>query len=133
MILLAACRDGFGHKSFFHWFRHQELDEFEKALRENYEIYGQTAYATLSKARAYRVILVSELGEEETRQMGMEKAADLDQALRHGPGAASGQPENRRHPQRRDGVAGSKGLEKRETAFTAKAQRSQRNPQIPWD
>ena len=81
VILLAACRDGFGHKSFFHWFRHQELEEFEKALRENYEIYGQTAYATLTKARAYRVILVSELGEEETRRMGMEKAADLDQAL----------------------------------------------------
>jgi nickel-dependent lactate racemase len=81
VILLAACRDGFGHKSFFHWFRHQDLREFEQALRDNYEIYGQTAYATLSKARTYRVILVSELGEEETRQMGMEKAADLDQAL----------------------------------------------------
>jgi nickel-dependent lactate racemase len=81
VILLAACPDGFGHGSFFHWFQHQDLAEFEVALRRNYEIYGQTAHSTLTKARTYRVILVSELGEEETRRMGMEKAADLDQAL----------------------------------------------------
>jgi hypothetical protein len=35
----------------------------------------------LAKARAFRVILVSELGEVETGAMGMEKAADLDAAL----------------------------------------------------
>jgi nickel-dependent lactate racemase len=81
LILLAACPDGFGHGSFFQWFRHQDLAEFEAALRQNYEIYGQTAHSTLTKARTYRVILVSELGEEETRRMGMEKAADLNQAL----------------------------------------------------
>ena len=81
VILLAACPDGFGHGSFFHWFGHQDLAEFEAALRQNYEIYGQTAHSTLTKARAYRIILVSELGEEETRRMGMEKAADLDEAL----------------------------------------------------
>ncbi len=82
VILLAACPDGFGHANFFHWFDHQNLAEFETALRANYEIYGQTAHATLSKARSYRIILVSELGEAETGKMGMEKAADLDAALR---------------------------------------------------
>jgi nickel-dependent lactate racemase len=82
IILLAACGDGFGNKTFFDWFRHQDLDDFEAALRERYEINGQTAYSTLIKARRFRVILVSELGEEETRRMGMEKAADLDEALK---------------------------------------------------
>jgi len=82
IILLAACSDGFGNKTFFDWFRYQDLGEFEAALRERYEINGQTAYSTLMKARRYRVILISELGEEETRQMGMEKATDLDRALR---------------------------------------------------
>ena len=81
IILLAACPDGFGHDNFFHWFDHQDLAEFEKALRANYEIYGQTAHATLSKARSYRIILVSELGAAETAKMGMEKAPDLDAAL----------------------------------------------------
>lgn len=81
LILLAACPDGFGNKTFFDWFRYQDLGEFEAALRRNYEINGQTAHATLSKARQYRVILVSELSAEQTAAMGMEKAADLDAAL----------------------------------------------------
>jgi nickel-dependent lactate racemase len=82
LILLAACPDGFGNATFFDWFRFRDLKEFEAALRQRYEINGQTAYSTLMKARRYRVILISELGEAETRQMGMEKAADLDEALR---------------------------------------------------
>jgi nickel-dependent lactate racemase len=82
IILLAACGDGFGNKTFFDWFRHQDLDDFESALRERYEINGQTAYSTLIKARHYRIILISELGQEETRRMGMEKAANLDEALK---------------------------------------------------
>jgi nickel-dependent lactate racemase len=82
LILLAACPDGFGNATFFDWFRHRHPVAFEAALRERYEINGQTAYSTMMKAKRYRVILVSELGEAETRQMGMEKAADLDAALR---------------------------------------------------
>lgn len=82
IILLAACPDGFGHGNFFHWFEHQDLAEFEQALRADYEIYGQTAHATLSKARRYRIILVSELGAAETAKMGMEKAPNLDESLR---------------------------------------------------
>ncbi|HEY5672075.1 MAG TPA: nickel-dependent lactate racemase [Malonomonas sp.] len=81
IILLAACRDGFGHPTFFDWFRYQDLAEFETALRADYQINGQTAHATLSKARQFRVILVSELTAEQTMQMGMEKAADLAAAI----------------------------------------------------
>ncbi|MDT8419856.1 MAG: nickel-dependent lactate racemase [Desulfuromonadales bacterium] len=81
VILLAACPDGFGHPTFFDWFRYQDLDEFEAALRTDYQINGQTAHATLAKARRFRVILVSELSEEQTRSMGMEKAANLSAAL----------------------------------------------------
>jgi len=81
LILLAACPDGFGNATFFDWFRHQDLDEFEKALRKRYEINGQSAHSTLSKARRYKVILVSEFTEEQTRTMGMRKAPDLHAAL----------------------------------------------------
>jgi nickel-dependent lactate racemase len=82
VILLAACPDGFGNPTFFDWFRYQELDAFEAALRQHYQINGQTAYATLCKARTWRIILVSTLGREATERMGMEKAANLDQALK---------------------------------------------------
>ncbi len=81
-ILLAECGDGFGNPTFFDWFRYQELDAFEAALRNRYEINGQTAHATLDKARRYRIILVSAFTREQTASMGMEKAADLDAALR---------------------------------------------------
>lgn len=81
LILLARCPDGFGNPTFFDWFRYQDLDAFEQALRERYEINGQTAHATLEKARRFRVILISDFSNEQTRRMGMEKAADLEQAL----------------------------------------------------
>lgn len=81
IILLAACADGFGNPTFFDWFNYEELDIFEKALRNRYEINGQTAWSTLSKARTWRVILISEFSREQTEKMGMVKARDLDQAL----------------------------------------------------
>jgi nickel-dependent lactate racemase len=81
VILLAACPDGFGNPTFFDWFRYQELDAFEAALRQHYQINGQTAYATLCKARTWRIILVSAFTRVQSERMGMEKAADLDQAL----------------------------------------------------
>ena len=81
VILLAACPDGFGNATFFDWFNYEDLDIFEKALRSRYEINGQTAWSTLSKARSWRVILISELDREQTEKMGMEKANHLDEAL----------------------------------------------------
>jgi nickel-dependent lactate racemase len=81
IILLAQCREGTGHPSFFHWFEHTNLDRFEQQLRAGYEVYGQTAYSLLSKARRFRVICVSDLEPGHIRTMGMEPAPDLDSAL----------------------------------------------------
>ena len=81
IIMLAACRDGFGYPTFYGWFRYQDLDEFEAALRADYQINGQTAHATLYKARRFWVILVSGFDAEQTETMGMEKAADLQAAI----------------------------------------------------
>ena len=81
MILLAQCRDGYGHPTFFNWFRFTDLGEFEAELRRHYEINGQTAHATLQKAQRFRVILVSELHPEEVVKMGMTPARSLDEAL----------------------------------------------------
>jgi nickel-dependent lactate racemase len=81
MILLAECRDGFGNATFFNWFRHKRLDQFEAALREQYEINGQTAYSTLQKSQRFRIILVSEFPGQQVEQMGMLPARTLDEAL----------------------------------------------------
>ncbi len=81
LILVARCQDGLGHEDFFPWFRFENLSEFERELRENYVIYGQTAYATLSKALGAEVILVSDLPEDIVRTMRITPASDLDEAL----------------------------------------------------
>ncbi|MBT1071991.1 nickel-dependent lactate racemase [Pelotalea chapellei] len=81
MILLAECRDGFGNETFFNWFQHKRLDEFEAALRACYEINGQTAYSTLQKAQRFKVILVSRLSSHQVESMGMMPATSLDEAL----------------------------------------------------
>jgi nickel-dependent lactate racemase len=82
MILLAECRDGFGNATFFNWFRHKRLDQFETALREKYEINGQTAYSILQKAQRFRIILVTELPGHQVEEMGMLPAGTIDEALR---------------------------------------------------
>ncbi len=81
MILLAECRDGFGNSTFFSWFRHKRLDEFEAALRSHYEINGQTAYSMLMKAQRFRIILVSDFPVQQVEAMGMQPAHSLDEAL----------------------------------------------------
>ncbi len=92
IILLAECRDGFGSPSFFPWFRFGDPGEMEAELRANYEIYGQTAHATLSKATACRVILVSSLRQEDVERMGMLPAASLDEAVRKAEKLLGGLP-----------------------------------------
>jgi len=81
MVLLAECRDGYGNATFFNWFRHAALEEFEAELRKQYEINGQTAYSLRQKALRFRIILVSRLPHEEVRTMGMIPADDLYEAL----------------------------------------------------
>lgn len=81
MILLAQCRDGYGNATFFNWFRHKSLEALEAALRERYEINGQTAYSTLQKAQRFKVILVSDLPPEEVAAMSMIPAKTLEEAM----------------------------------------------------
>jgi nickel-dependent lactate racemase len=81
MILLAECRDGFGNSTFYTWFRHKQLERFEAALRERYEINGQTAYSLLQKAQRFRIILVSEFPAQQVEEMGMLPAGTLDEAI----------------------------------------------------
>jgi nickel-dependent lactate racemase len=81
MILLAQCRDGYGHPGFFKWFRFSDLDEHESELRRKYEINGQTAYSVRQKCERFRIILVSDLPPNEVESMGMEPAASLHGAI----------------------------------------------------
>jgi nickel-dependent lactate racemase len=81
MILLAECAQGFGNPRFIGWFNHESAYSFERNLRLNYEINGQTAYATFLKAKRYQIVLLSSLTSEEVKRMSLIPASTLDEAL----------------------------------------------------
>ena len=81
IVLLAECSDGLGRSDFLKWFDSKDSATLEKRLRESYEVNGQTAWALLSKAEQYRVILVSQLEDEDVRRMRMKPARSLDEAM----------------------------------------------------
>ena len=71
ILLLAECRDGLGRSDFLKWFAEKDSRSLENRLRESYEVNGQTAWSLLTKAERYRVHLVSQLPDEDVRQMRM--------------------------------------------------------------
>ena len=81
IILLAACSDGFGRSDFLKWFSSKNSAALEDRLRESYEVNGQTAWALLTKAERFRVLLVSELDDNDVRQMGIRPMSTLDEAI----------------------------------------------------
>ena len=81
IILLAECRDGFGRADFMKWFEEKNSRELEKRLRTGYEVNGQTAWALLTKAERHRVYLVSQLADNDVRNMRLIPARSLAEAL----------------------------------------------------
>ena len=81
IILLAECREGCGRQDFLKWFCFEDSAALEKRLRDSYEVNGQTAWALLTKAERFKVILVSELQPDDVRQMRMVPVRCLDEAM----------------------------------------------------
>jgi len=81
IILLAECRDGLGRPDFLKWFQETDSRALEARLRSGYEVNGQTAWSLLTKAERFRVLLVSELPQDNVRLMRMIPASSLDEAL----------------------------------------------------
>ena len=81
IVLLAECRDGLGRPDFLKWFETADSRALATRLRTEYEVNGQTAWALLSKAERYRVVLVSQLPENHVKQMRMIPARSLSEAL----------------------------------------------------
>jgi nickel-dependent lactate racemase len=82
IVLLAECRDGLGRPDFLKWFESTDARALADRLRNEYEVNGQTAWALMVKAQRYRVCLVSELPEEQVKQMRMRPARSLSEALK---------------------------------------------------
>jgi nickel-dependent lactate racemase len=81
LVVLAACREGMGHPSFFPWFRFRTEIEFQQELIRDYVVNGQTALALFEKAQRYRIILVSDLPPADVRRMSLIPAGTAAEAL----------------------------------------------------
>ena len=81
IILIAACNDGLGRPDFLKWFTSPNAMALASRLKTAYEVNGQTAWSLLTKAEAFRVILVSELAPDVVRQMRMIPARSLAEAI----------------------------------------------------
>lgn len=90
IILVAECTDGLGRADFLKWFTATDSRSLEARLRERYEVNGQTAWSLLTKAERFRVLLVSDLADEDVRLMRMTPARTLTDALRQVDSRAEG-------------------------------------------
>lgn len=81
IVLLAECPDGLGRPDFLKWFESADSRALAERLRNEYEVNGQTAWALMTKAERCRVVMVSQLPDEQVRQMRMIPARSLAEAL----------------------------------------------------
>ena len=81
IVFLAECSDGLGRADFMKWFESKDSRALENRLRDDYEVNGQTAWALLTKTERFRVRIVTDLSEEQTRAMRMIKVRSVDEAL----------------------------------------------------
>ena len=81
IVLLAECRDGLGRSDFLKWFESPNAAKLESRLHEAYEVNGQTAWSLLTKAEQFRLVLVSQLADEDVTRMRMTPVRSLGAAL----------------------------------------------------
>ncbi len=90
IILLAECAEGLGRKDFLNWFKAENSEKLAEKLCEKYQVNGQTAWNLLRIAEKYNVRIITELTENETRPMRLQKARSLDQILAGSDSARQG-------------------------------------------
>ncbi len=78
IIFLAECENGLGRNDFLNWFEAENSEDLAEKLCENYQVNGQTAWSLLKKAEKFDIKIITDLPEEETRQMRLQKARDLE-------------------------------------------------------
>jgi nickel-dependent lactate racemase len=81
IVFLAECSDGLGRSDFMKWFDSEDSQALEHRLRDDYEVNGQTAWALLTKTERFRVHLITELAQDQTRAMRMNKVRSIEEAL----------------------------------------------------
>lgn len=81
IIFLAECENGLGRNDFLSWFEAENSSNLAEKLCENYQVNGQTAWSLLKKAEKFDIKIITNLSNEETRRMRLQKARNLSEIL----------------------------------------------------
>ena len=82
LILLARCREGIGSKTFLPWFEKESRERAFNRLAVHYKGNGGTALSMMSKTERIRICMVTELEDNITKTMGVERiSADKAEAM----------------------------------------------------
>ena len=81
LILLGECSDGIGSPDFLNWFPMDNINAFLKRYGHSLELNGQTAFFFHSLVSNFRIILISTLKPDTVRRMGIQPAANFDEAI----------------------------------------------------
>ena len=79
IVLHAPCPEGIGNERFRFWMRESDEREMWARLRRSAEVNGQTALST--KTRGRRTVLVTDMNEEDIRDLGIAAEKSLDDAV----------------------------------------------------
>ena len=81
IVWLAECRGGAGSWGLEQSLQYPDPETLYRNLRQEFVLNGNTALSLMLKARAYNVILVSDLPPDWVRRLGITPASDLSEAL----------------------------------------------------
>lgn len=93
ILLIAECSEGLGEETFAEWIENASCPEdIDKRFHEHFELGGHKAYAICRTLKHCRVMLYSQLSDEEVRDMFLEPVKNLQETIDRllqdcGPGA----------------------------------------------
>lgn len=90
IIWLAECSQGLGRNDFLKWFETNDSKGLAEKLGENYQITGQTAWSLLKKAERFNIQIITDISEDDTSLMRLQKVTDLNEALSEIPEKTKG-------------------------------------------
>ncbi len=82
LIMVAKCPDGIGNASFMKRIECGSVESIWNGLRENFEINGQTAMATLEKSSNHDTRLLSDLDHAMVESMGIHPLRNVEEFMR---------------------------------------------------
>lgn len=79
IILVASCKEGLGTENLREWLNIESPTKLEKELRNNFNMIGKIAYDIRVGIGKRKVIMITDLPEEEVKLLGFQKADTLEE------------------------------------------------------